>query len=235
MNPFSTVPRRTTPSRNVFRRPLALALLSCRIAFEAPVSTQQFVSTPAGRSQSDLSSVLVAPGPHHSLGDQARLFDRFVGTWDCGCAHFAPDGSILERYSGEVTFAWIIDGRAMQDVWIGYPRQGATEERSIGTSLRFFDQKSRVWRVVWVAPDTGAVTTVEGGAVGNRIVLNGENADGSLRRWSFNDIQTNSFVWRGESSVDGGKTWRITAEYRMTRRVKGHRPTKPEKFEGRWP
>ncbi|MGH9365252.1 MAG: hypothetical protein ACRD1B_08325 [Thermoanaerobaculia bacterium] len=28
-------------------------------------------------------AVLSASGPHASLGDQAQIWDRFVGTWDC--------------------------------------------------------------------------------------------------------------------------------------------------------
>jgi hypothetical protein len=54
---------------------------------------------------------------------------------------------------------------------------------------------------------------------GERIVLDGENPDGSLRRWSFDDIRLDSFVWRGERSGDRGRTWHRTAEYRMTRRT----------------
>jgi hypothetical protein len=167
---------------------------------------------------SGLEQVLPAAAPHPSVGDQALVFDRFVGTWDGEYAHFAGDGSLVERYSGEVTFGWIVDGRAMQDVWIGEPADGRTERR-IGTSIRFFDAASAEWHVFWFAPEAGIATTVKGGVVGDRIVLEGENADGSSRRWSFNDIRPESFVWLGERSADGGRTWHRTAEYRFRRRA----------------
>lgn len=163
---------------------------------------------------------LLASNPHPSLGAEAHVFGRFIGAWDCDYTHFAADGSVSERYRGELLFAWIMDGRAIQDVWIGYPPDGEVRERSIGTSIRFFDKKSRLWHVVFVSPEGGAATTVRGGVVGDRIVLEGENADGSLRRWSFNDIRPNSFVWIGESSGDGGRSWRRTAEYHMSRRTR---------------
>jgi uncharacterized protein len=181
-----------------------------RVCAEAPVR----------EAGSELTSVLLAGGPHPSLGDHARVFDRFVGTWDCDYTHFAADGSVTERYSGDVTFGWIVDGRAMQDVWIGEPADGEKTERSIGTSIRFLDADSGLWNVLWFAPEAGIVTTVKGGEVGDRVVLEGENPDGSLRRWSFNDIRPESFVWRGERSNDEEKTWHLTAEYRMTRRVR---------------
>lgn len=173
---------------------------------------------PSPSTRGGLAAVLPAPGPHASLADQAPVFDRFVGTWDCDYTHFATDGDVSEHYAGEVTFGWIIDGHAMQDVWIGNRERGEAGERSIGTSIRFFDPAPGLWTVVWFAPEAGVVTTVRGGERGDRIVLEGDNADGSLRRWSFNDMRADSFVWRGERSTDRGKTWSLTAEYRMKRR-----------------
>ena len=159
---------------------------------------------------------LEADGPHPSLGEQARAFDRFVGTWTVDFTHFTLDGSVLDRYPGRVLFGWILNGRAMQDVWIGEPIDGQTEA-SMGTSIRFFDTGAGVWRVVWISPEDNVVTMVQGGIVGDRIVLDGVNPDGSLRRWSFTEIQADSFVWRGERSEDGGATWRRNAEYLMSR------------------
>ncbi len=159
---------------------------------------------------------LKADGPHPSLGEQARAFDRFVGTWNADFTHFAPDGAVFERYPGKVLFGWILDGRAMQDVWISGPSE-SEPEGSLGTSIRFFDTAAGLWRVVWMLPEYGVVATVEGGIVGDRIVLEGVNPDGSQRRWSFNDIRPDSFVWRGERSDDRGSTWRLVAEYQMSR------------------
>jgi hypothetical protein len=159
---------------------------------------------------------LQADGPNPSLGDQARAFDRIAGAWSADYTHFNPDGSVLQRYTGSVLFGWILDGHAMQDVWIGEPVDGRTE-RSLGTSIRFFDAAAQTWRVVFVLPEANVITTVQGGMVGDRIVLDGANSDGSLRRWSFNDIREDSFVWRGERSEDDGATWRLVAEYQMTR------------------
>ncbi|PYT07009.1 MAG: hypothetical protein DMF60_08010 [Acidobacteria bacterium] len=163
-----------------------------------------------------MTAALSASGPHPSLGDEARVFDRLVGTWDCDYTFYAEDGSATHA-SGELRFGWIIDGRALQDIWIRYPRKGA-DERSIGTSVRFFDNKLKMWRVVFVGPEHGVLITVQGGVEGNRIVLRGVDDHGSSLRWSFNDIQPNSFIWRGEASRDVGKTWRLEEEHHMRRR-----------------
>jgi len=85
--------------------------------------------------------------------------------------------------------------------------------------MRFYDAKAGLWRVVWVAPVSRNLLILKGGAQGERILLEGQDSDGSWLRWSFNDIQADSFVWRGESSRDGGKTWRLEEEHRMKRRT----------------
>ena len=106
----------------------------------------------------------------------------------------------------------------MQDVWIGYQQDDEASGHSIGTTIRYVDPASGLWNVVWFDPKDGVVTTVKGGAIDGRWVLQGVNPDGSQRRWSFNDIRQDSFVWRGERSDDSGPTWCLTADYRVRRR-----------------
>jgi hypothetical protein len=103
-------------------------------------------------------------------------------------------------------------------VWTWRPSGRSGNERGIGTTVRIFDTKLRKWRIVWVLPEANIIQTLIGSAVGDRIVLEGVAEDGALLRWSFNDILSDSFVWRGEKSRDGGKTWRPTGEYQMRRR-----------------
>ncbi|HSE39412.1 MAG TPA: hypothetical protein VLH08_01490 [Acidobacteriota bacterium] len=159
---------------------------------------------------------LAATGPNSSLGDQAEVFNGFIGTWDCDYSFHTADGKISHQ-SGELMFGWVLDGLAVQDIWISYPKS-AGKERSIGTSVRFFDTKAKIWKVVFVNPAFGSAINVEGGVVGDRIVLRGKDIDGAEIRWSFNDIKPGSFTWRGEKSRDNGKTWVLEEEHRMTRR-----------------
>jgi hypothetical protein len=49
------------------------------------------------------------------------------------------------------------------------------------------------------------------------IVLTRRDETGAIQRWSINDIQTDSFVWRFESSNDEGKTWRLLSVNHMRR------------------
>jgi hypothetical protein len=110
-----------------------------------------------------------------------------------------------------------MDGHAIQDFWIVYP-SGARKEREVYTDVRYYDPKSRTWPTTFIAVEHASVARFTGGAVGDRIVLDTLDFDGTDTRWSINDLHADSFVWREEESLNGGKTWRLTAEHHMKRR-----------------
>lgn len=181
---------------------------------DTAVSTQE---APTDDRRSAMIAELGSSGPRPSLGANADLWDRFVGTWDCEFGFFLEDGS-FRRKSGELHFGWILDGGAVQDIWISYPTE-AGKNRSIGTSLRTYHAESGKWRVIFLNPDFGAFISVEGEMEGDRIILRGLDIDGAAIRWSFNEIKSDSFIWRGEKSPDGGKTWRLEEQHVMKRKA----------------
>src|SRR5919109_4265036 len=112
--------------------------------------------------------VLGSSNANAALGDEAQTFDRFVGTWDADFSFRRKDGVVYHK-KGELHFGWVMDGRAIQDLWIGYPTEGQ-KERSIGTTLRFFDPKLKQWRIVFISPQANYVVVAQGGREGERIV-----------------------------------------------------------------
>jgi hypothetical protein len=166
----------------------------------------------------DMVEALRALGPHPSLGDQAKVFGRLVGTWDVEYTDFSKDGRVTQR-SGELIVGWVMDGRVIQDLWIVNP-SGARKEREVYADLRYFDPNSGTWPAIFIDPEHASVARFTGGAVGDdRIVLDTQDFAGQDTRWSVNDIRPSSFVWREEESSDGGKTWRLQAEHHMKRRA----------------
>jgi hypothetical protein len=191
---------------------LALALLGTPFVCVGQMNSTALTDAP----RDAMIRALGARNPHPSIGDEARIFDRLVGSWDCDYTFHLDDGSVRHK-SGEVLFGWVLDGRALQDIWITYPTD-AQKDRTMGTSIRFFDTTLKQWRVLFVSPGRGYVVSVQGGLEGSRIVLRGTDVDGYPIRWSFNEMKPESFVWRGEKSRDGGKTWKLEEEHHMKRR-----------------
>jgi uncharacterized protein len=178
-------------------------------------------------SRASFARVLISEEPSTELGDAADTFNWLVGGWAAQVREFDPDGRVRHG-SGEWWFSWALEGRAMQDVWICPPRtkriadQGKPSDPSsannrYGTTIRWFDRKDGAWRIAWVNPVSGAMNNLSGKREGDRIVLLGKEDD-SVIRWSFNEIQTNSFTWRGEQHQADGQ-WRLSAEFQLRRMV----------------
>jgi hypothetical protein len=192
---------------------------ACLIAIAATLVSGSIPARNGEMAKSERTAMiqaLAAAGPHGSLGDAAAVFDRLVGTWDLTCDRYAADGTHT-RSAGVWHFGWILDGRMVQDVIYFFP-DGRPAERAGGTTLRMYDTQLKQWRVTFFSPARNAIISLAGGAVGDRIVLLGTDTDGSPLRWSFNDIAPGSFSWLGEISSDGGETWRVEQEMRLTRR-----------------
>ncbi|MDG6899476.1 MAG: hypothetical protein JRM85_04585 [Nitrososphaerota archaeon] len=115
---------------------------------------------------------------------------------------------------GEVHFACILSGMAIRDVRMAEDPK-SKEKRAGGTTLRFYDPEKDNWQSTWVSPRQTTTLTCTGGGIGNEIVLEAVNKQGRLDHRVFYDIKKgSSFMWRGESSSDGGKTWKAYARYR---------------------
>jgi hypothetical protein len=164
-------------------------------------------------------SLLVAGERSADIPERDDLYGWLVGAWDAEVRDLMPDGS-WRRGRGEWHFARVLEGRAIQDVWIAPPvgeRAGASREGNrYGTSLRTYDRSSGLWHIVWVNPVSGARNDLEGRRDGDRIVQEGTDGDGRAIRWNFSDITASSFLWTGEAATDAG--WQLEAEFRLRRR-----------------
>lgn len=167
---------------------------------------------------------LAAAGPAPDRAAAMGLYGWLVGSWDLDVTHVGPR-VLDEPVPGEWHFAWVLEGRSIQDVWI-VPRRGATNGDAgaawprppvRGTTLRTYDPDQGHWHVHWVDPVTQTFLAMIGRREGDDIVQLGRHPDGALVRWSFREIADDAFVWRGEASCDGGAAWTTTLEYRARR------------------
>jgi hypothetical protein len=196
------------------RASLMFVLGICAVAV---TQTTPHANTSSCSAREAMINVLASGEPHPSLGEEAQTFDRFIGTWDGEFTSYRDGGKVYHR-KGELHFGWVLDGRAVQDLWIAYPT-AAHKEREIGTTIRFFDTSLKHWRIVFVLPEYNYVVTAQGGREGDRIVLRGVDSNGLPIRWIFSEITHDTFHWQGERSHDGGKTWKLEEDHHMKRRV----------------
>jgi hypothetical protein len=167
-------------------------------------------------SSRKFEQALSANGPDSEHAAEMKLYDPILGDWDATVIDYDSDGKPTKS-EGEWHFAWVLEGRAIQDVWIVPPRgirkAGQTVNNRYGTSIRVYDPHSHAWNVTWINPVSGSFNQLVGRKEGDDIMQEGTAPDGSLIRWVFSEITPVAFRWRGESSSDGGKTWRLRAEF----------------------
>ncbi len=152
---------------------------------------------------------LSSAGPAPDRADSLKLYGWLVGRWTMDATVHRDDGS-RHQGSGEIHFGWVLEGRAIQDVWI-------LPGVFYGTTLRVYDPAIDAWHILWSDPLRQIYTRQIGRAQGADIVQHGKNVSGQAVRWSFTEIAPDSFRWTGERSNDEGKTWGLQAEFRARR------------------
>jgi len=180
------------------------------------------MSNPQEQSHNSLLQALGSPARSNEITDHEDIYGWLIGGWEATVYDYAADGTAHES-RGEWHFGRVLEGRAVQDVWIAPPRSQRNDPslskqyNRYGTSLRVYDREIGAWRVTWFNPVSGARNDLIGRRQGADIIQEGINADGRKIRWSFKDITPKSFRWLGESLEPDGKTWRLEAEFRARR------------------
>ncbi len=147
---------------------------------------------------------LHADAPAPDRAEKMALYGWLIGAWTMAAVIHADDGTPHDA-KGEISFGWVLEGRAIQDVWIlpGFFH---------GTTLRVYDPALDAWHILWNDPLKQYYTRQIGRAEGADIVQHGKTDAGGPVRWRFTDITPDSFRWLGEHSPDGGATWRLQAD-----------------------
>ena len=145
---------------------------------------------------------LLSAGPAADRADKMDLYGWLIGDWVMEAT--------VHKDRGEIHFAWALDGRAIQDVWI-------LPGIFYGTTLRIYDPAIDAWHILWNDPLKQLYTRQTGRAQGRDIVQLGQADNGVLLRWTFTDITPDSFRWLGERSLDGGASWQLQADFRARR------------------
>lgn len=168
-----------------------------------------------------LIDALHAGGPAPERADKLALYGWLVGSWSLDAVYHLPDGG-TRAARGEVHAGWALEGRAIQDVWIVPPRGTPRSDPPFagefyGTTLRIYDPGLDAWHILWSDPVRQVYCRQLGRAQGPDIVQEGKDDTGDQTRWSFREITTDSFLWRGERRPDAVAAWRLEVEFRARR------------------
>jgi hypothetical protein len=164
---------------------------------------------------------LAASGRSPEIPESADVYGWLIGCWDLDVFHYVVVVA-ARGLKGEAHFGWVLEGRAVQDVWIMPPRSQRTADQDkaanmFGTTLRVWDPLIQAWRVTWINPVTGSRDELIGRWHGKNVVQVGTHGDGTPLRWMFTEITPESFHWIGEALESDGRTWKLEGEFRAKR------------------
>lgn len=176
---------------------------------------------------------LHADGAAANQAEQMMLYGQFVGSWDGKILSqsFRVDasGEVIFDFDSarhettlEVHFGWVLQGRAIQDVWIApspYAEKNITGYLMYGTTLRMYDLQKDCWYITFIDPVTmQSYRRLIGRKVDADIIQEYHTKEGKLCQWNFTGITANSFHWIWRESADNGRTWKEPAEFFVKRR-----------------
>lgn len=168
----------------------------------------------------DFVQSLLVKRSRQTVPDSMKLFGQFVGSWDWAGFDYLNDGSKLPT-KGRWIFEWVLNGNAIQDVFIFEDPDSDKEHVSFaeyGTTIRFPTNDGNTWKAVWVGPMNKVIRILDARVIGSDIVLEGKNERGELIHWIFSHITETSFHWRGEYTSDSGRSWILYEELDTKRR-----------------
>lgn len=171
----------------------------------------------------DFFTELAAPSRSPEIPESADAYGWLCGSWDLDVLRYRGVDVSGIGLKGEVHAARVLEGRAVQDVWIMPRRETRTADsdptmKMYGTTLRSWDASIAAWRIAWTNPVRGHREEQVGGWNGRDILQEGGRADGTKTRWTFTEITADSFHWRGEALYPGTGTWIVEGEFLATRR-----------------
>jgi hypothetical protein len=189
-------------------------------ALAAPLALHG-VSAAAACPGGAFRDVLHSDRPAADRAGKLGLYGFLVGSWSTDIVAHAEDGT-RHSYRGEIHAGWVLEGRALQDVWMIPPRSERNPDVPLqplpvtgswyGTTLRVYDPRIDAWHILWSDPATLFFARQVGRARGEDIVQEGRLESGAVLRWSFTRIKPDLFHWLGEVSADGGANWRLQVE-----------------------
>jgi hypothetical protein len=155
---------------------------------------------------------LPAEGPSPELTDADNIFSFLIGSWEIDALLYDANGRV-QKTKGEVHASWVLEGRAIQDLFI-FPRRALPAQGDrYATTIRTYDRGLKAWRVNFINPaayETSANLIAR--RQGDGIEMEGQLADGTPIRWRYEKINPTSFHYSAEKMNARDNSWHLYLE-----------------------
>lgn len=158
-----------------------------------------------------LPGVIMGEDTGCKIGDMAH-FGRYIGDWKIQDWQLQKDGSWVEQKGARWIFKCVGNGVAVQDYWL--PSGGG-----VGTNLRIYDPKEKLWKIVWTATGAPGETRISAkkDVQTDAVIMHVTPVPGKpRRRITFFPPTSDGWDWAMDFSKDEGQTWRTVYKIKAT-------------------
>ena len=151
------------------------------------------------------------------ISEEDDIFGFLIGSWEIDAVLYAAGGG-QQKSKGEVHATWVLEGRAIQDLF-SFPRR---VDRASGvpahgdryaTTIRTFDRVLRAWRVDFINPaDSETSAQLFARREGGDILMEGKLRNGMPIRWGYQRVTPTSFHYTAERLRSEGESWELYLE-----------------------
>lgn len=152
---------------------------------------------------------------------QMKEFDFIIGDWDVAIRYYAPDGTVQSEEKAKWHGEHRNGGRMVLDEFTRVDPDGT--ETSCAITLRTFCPDLEEWEMTFLFSQQPGVPQSFRGKFTDGVgcfntVINLSEETSMIARIYFHDIKPDSFEWKMEQSLDGGKSWIHRQSSSITRR-----------------
>lgn len=164
-------------------------------------------------------AALCSDARNERIPEEYDFFGGLIGEWDIVWNDHL-EGAEPRRVKGEWIFSRVLDGTAVQDLFIVPSRVERLRDKQpdaeYGTTLRIFNPRTMAWDIFYGC--MGEAIRLTARRASEEIILI-ENTTEKMR-YVFSDITPHSFLWRKERMNEKGE-WvvvaKVTAEKKQNR------------------
>ncbi|MGX1927986.1 hypothetical protein [Flagellimonas sp. 2504JD4-2] len=163
---------------------------------------------------------LLAVKQNETAPSATNHWGQLVGDWDIVVEMVNASGEVQQSFDGEWNWFYVMNGMAIQDVFILPKRKDQKEQDNLfyGVGLRIYNEKLDKWQTAYVDTSNRQIDVGEAVSTKEKITLFETNDKKEKIRITYFDFQENTFKWQQEVFNEDKKTWQITQLIRATRK-----------------
>lgn len=149
----------------------------------------------------DFLTLLLSNERNSDIPEEDDFFGKLIGDWKFDMLA-NPNTEQEHHVNGEWVFRRVLDGMAVQDIFLCPARGERPNGGEYGSTIRYYNKKTHTWNISYSCNE--GTVHLEAKKENNKIVLTEINE--KRLKWTFSDITETTFTWTSTNLNEKGDT-----------------------------